>query len=141
MNKKKMKKYFMQGTAEELKFGDMIVLDLSKDLKNGNVKYHHLECRFIPQIVPLLLSQGIIEEKDVEENKKAHKPQQKKTLESTDANLSMLEELVKANQNLEHRVYDLEKVVAKLGSLVMTLGKAVAYRGNTQKNAKKQNRK
>lgn len=136
-----MKKYFMQGTAEELKFGDMIVLDLSEDLKNGNVKHHHLECRFIPQIVSLLLSQGIIEAKDVKETKKARKSQKKETLEFTNGNPPMLDDLVKANQNLEHRVYDLEKVVADLGNIVMTLAKAVTYKGNTHKNAKKQNRK
>lgn len=136
MNKKKMKKYFMQGTAEELKFGDMIVLDLSEDLKNGNVKHHHLECRFIPQIVPLLVEEGVIEVKDVKKTKDNPKTKQK-PLDFTDDNCSMVDELVKANQNLKHRVYDLEKMVADLSDIVYTLAKSVVYKHKPHKNAKK----
>lgn len=128
----------MQGTAEELKFGDMIVLDLSEDLKNGHVKHHHLECKFIPQIVPLLVEEGIIEVKNVRRSKEEPKPKLKEQpLDFTD-DCSMIEELVKANQNLEHRVYDLEKKVSNLISTVVYLQTMVGLKlkVNTKANAK-----
>lgn len=66
-----MKKYFMQGTAEEVKIGDIIQLDLTKELSNGETMHHHLECKFIPKLIPLLLEQGVIEEQEIKEKKKA----------------------------------------------------------------------
>lgn len=122
-----MKKYFLQETAEELKFGDMIVLDLSHDMENGHTKHHHLECKFMPELVPILLEEGIIEEKEVEENK---------PLDFQD-NCPMIDELLKANQNLEKRVYTLEKAVVKLREMVASL----AVKPKPYENARKQNRK
>ena len=113
----------MQGTAEELKFGDMIVLDLTKDLSNGKVQHHHFDCKFIPELVPILLEEGIIEEQEVKEKKE-------ETLDFLD-NCSMMKDLIKANQNLEHRVYNLEKAVAALQNKVMNL----KYHKNARKSA------
>lgn len=122
-----MKKYFLQETAEELEFGDMIVLDLSHDMENGHTKHHHLECKFIPELVPILLEEGIIEEKEVKEEK---------PLDFQDDSL-MIEKILKANQNLEKRVYTLEKAVIKLREMVASFaGKPKPY-----ENARKQNRK
>ena len=122
-----MKKYFLQETAEKLKFGDMIVLDLSHDMENGHTKHHPLECKFMPELVPILLEEGIIEEKEVEENK---------PLDFQD-NCPMIDELLKANQNLEKRVYTLEKAVVKLREMVASL----AVKPKPYENARKQNRK
>lgn len=130
----------MQGTAEEVKFGDMIVLDLSEDLKNGHVKHHHLDCRFIPQIVSLLVEQGVIEVKNVKNPKNYPKPEQKETLDFTD-DCSMIDELVKANQNLEHRVYNLEKTIIQLNKVLDALATVVLGEDKPRRNAKKQNRK
>lgn len=117
----------MQETAEELEFEDMIVLDLSHDMKDGHTKHHHLECKFIPELVPVLLEEGIIEEKEVEEDK---------PLDFQD-DYPMIEELLKANQNLEKRVYTLEKAVIKLREKIASFaGKPKPY-----ENARKQNRK
>lgn len=122
-----MKKYFLQETAEELEFGDMIVLDLSHDMENGHTKHHHLECKFMPELVPILLEEGIIEEKEVEENK---------PLDFQDDS-PMIDELIKANQNLEKRVYTLEKAVIKLREMVASF----AVKPKPFENARKQNRK
>lgn len=122
-----MKKYFMQETAEELEFGDMIVLDLSEDMKNGHTKHHHLECKFMPELVPILLEEGVIVEKEVKEDK---------PLDFQD-NCPMVDNLLKANQNLEKRVYTLEKAVIKLREMVASF----AVKPKPFKNARKQNRK
>lgn len=122
-----MKKYFLQETAEELEFGDMIVLDLSHDMENGHTKHHHLECKFIPELVPILLEEGIIKEEEVKEDK---------PLDFQD-DCPMIDELIKANQNLEKRVYTLEKAVIKLREMVASS----AVKPKPFENARKQNRK
>ena len=121
----------MQETAEELEFGDMIVLDLSHDMENGHTKHHHLECKFMPELVPILLEEGIIEEKEVKEEK---------FLDFQD-NPPMIDELLKANQNLERRVYTLEKVVIKLREMVASFAVKSAAKPKPYENARKQNRK
>lgn len=121
----------MQETAEELEFGDMIVLDLSHDMENGHTKHHHLECKFMPELVPILLEEDIIEEKEVKEEK---------PLDFQD-NPPMIEGLLKANQNLEKRVYTLEKAVIKLHEIVTSLTVKSATKPKSYKNARKQNRK
>lgn len=121
----------MQKTAEELEFGDMIVLDLSHDMENGHTKHHHLECKFMPELVPILLEEGIIEEKEVEDNK---------PLDFEDSYL-MIDKLLRANQNLEKRVYTLEKAVIKLHEMVASLTVKSATKPKSYKNARKQNRK
>lgn len=122
-----MKKYFLQETAEELEFGDMIVLDLSHDMENGHTKHHHLECKFMPELVPILLEEGIIKEEEVKEDK---------PLDFQD-DPSMIERLLKANQNLEKRVYTLEKAVIKLREMIASF----ACKPKPYENARKQNRK
>lgn len=122
-----MKKYFMQDTAEELEFGDMIVLDLSHDMENGHTKHHHLECKFMPELVPILLEEGIIEEKEVEEDK---------PLDFQD-DCSMIDDLLKANQNLEKRVYTLEKAVIKLREMVASFAAKSVVNNKSQNSTKK----
>lgn len=122
-----MKKYFLQETAEELEFGDMIVLDLSHDMENGHTKHHHLECKFMPELVPILLEEGIIKEEEVKEDK---------PLDFQDDS-PMIDELLKANQNLEKRVYTLEKAVIKLREMIASF----AVKPKPFENARKQNRK
>lgn len=121
----------MQETAEELEFGDMIVLDLSHDMENGHTKHHHLECKFMPELVPILLEEGIIEEKEVEEENPL----------DFQYSYSTIDELLKANQNLEHRVYRLEKAIITLRQTVASLAAKDVVNSKSQKNARKQNRK
>lgn len=117
----------MQETAEELKFGDMIVLDLSHDMENGHTKHHHLECKFIPELVPILLEEGVIVEKEVEDET---------PLDFQD-DCPTIDELLKANQNLEKRVYTLEKAVIKLREMVASLAFKSAAKPKPYENARK----
>lgn len=98
----------MQETAEELKFGDMIVLDLSHDMKNGHTKHYHLECKFIPELVPILLEEGVIVEKEVKDEK---------PLDSldNDALINLVKEIIEANEKkLELKVGKLEEQIELL---------------------------
>lgn len=63
-----MKKYYMCGTGEELKFGDMVELDLV-DKKGDSKVHHHIECKFMDdqECIDMLLDLGAIEEKEVED--------------------------------------------------------------------------
>lgn len=129
-----MKKYFLQETAEELEFGDIIVLDLSHDMKNGHTEHHHLECKFMPELVPILLEEGIIVEKEVKEDK---------PLDFQDDNTPcpLMEEVIKANEELELGVDKLEKAVIKLREMVASLDVKSAAKPKPFENARKQNRK
>lgn len=53
-------KYFIKNTGEELEFGDVLELDLTKDHKDGTVEHRHMECRFMPELVADLIDQDVI---------------------------------------------------------------------------------
>lgn len=129
-----MKKYFLQETAEELEFGDMIVLDLSHDMENGHTKHHHLECKFMPELVPILLEEGVIVEKEVKEDKPLD-------FQDNDAPYPLMEEVIKANEELELRVDKLEREVITLRQSIASLAAKSVVNNKSQKNARKQNRK
>ena len=129
-----MKKYFMQKTAEELKFGDMIVLDLSHDMENGHTKHHHLECKFMPELVPILLEEGIIKEEEVKEDKPLD-------FQDDDTSCPLMEEVIKAKEELELRVDKLEREVITFRQSIASLAAKSVIKNKSQKNARKQNRK
>lgn len=58
-----MKKYFLKSNNQELKLGDRIELDFTKDMEDGT-HYHHLECKLMEELVPLLLASDIIRMED-----------------------------------------------------------------------------
>lgn len=124
----------MQETAEELEFGDMIVLDLSHDMENGHTKHHHLECKFMPELVPILLEEGVIVEKEVKENKPLD-------FQDTDTPYTLMEEIIKANEELELRVDKLEREVITFRQSIASLAAKSVVNNKSQKNARKQNRK
>ena len=129
-----MKKYFMQETAEELKFGDMIVLDLSRDMENGHTKHLHLECKFIPELVPILLEEGVIKEEEVKDEKPLD-------FQDDSTSDSVIEEIIKANEKLELKVDKMEREIFTLHQIVTSLSAKSAINSKSQKNARKQNRK
>lgn len=59
-----MKRYFMKGTGDEIQFGDIIELDLTKETDGDTVKHRHLEVEFLPEIVDYLVEEDIIEVKE-----------------------------------------------------------------------------
>lgn len=124
----------MRETAEELEFGDMIVLDLSHDMENGHTKHHHLECKFMPELVPILLEEGVIVEKEVKENKPLD-------FQDNDTPYTLMEEIIKANEELELRVDKLEREVITFRQSIASLAAKSVVNNKSQKNARKQNRK
>lgn len=64
-----MKKYFMKGTDDEIKFGEELELDFAKKTKHGTIRHNHLECVFVPELVEQLLEDNIIEVREEEEPK------------------------------------------------------------------------
>lgn len=103
-----MKKYFMRGTEDELQFGDMIELDFTRDTKGG-VVHHHIECKFLPELIPTLLEDEAIEEREIEE-------EEADTPDPEDC--PILEELLRANEALELKVENLESAIDTLRALV-----------------------
>ena len=110
-----MKKYFMTGTDDELEYGDIIEVDLSK-----GKKHEHIECKFHPAIVGILLDEGIIEIRDVEEKEKEDT---KDVLEFDDEDdiiemlnevLEMQKEQAKLLDKLADRLIELEGVIADI---------------------------
>ncbi len=116
MNKRTMKKYFMKGTDDVLEFGDMIELDLTKDLPNGKVNHHHFDCKFIPELVDMLLESDIIEEVESEEGEDA--------LDFAEE-CPLMQDILEANEELENKVENLESTVAKLEKTVASLKKTI----------------
>lgn len=104
------KKYFMQETGKELKFGDMIELNLTKDLPNGHVKHLHFECKFIPDLIPLLLEEGIIEEKEFEEKN----PKDSINTFCGAAELDIIQQLLDLTTELNNRLNAQEKSISDI---------------------------
>lgn len=134
MKQKQMKKYYLQGTAEEVKIGDMIVLDLTEDMPKGKVKHHHMEVKFLPPLIPLLLEQGIIEVQEVKEKKK------KETSKTEDNFYIILQKMIHINELLNKRMDALEELVAKL-SLSLAYNPTPVNSPKPHRNAKKAGRK
>lgn len=99
----------MKNTEDELQFGDMIELDFTRDTENG-VVHHHMECKFLPDLIPLLLEDEAIEEREVKKEEKEEG--------NTAEECSVMEELLKANEALEMRVENLESAVNTLKCLL-----------------------
>lgn len=102
----------MKDSGEELKFGDMIELDFTKDTNDGHTCHHHLECKFIPGLIPMLLEQGIIEEKEFE-NKNNDTPDDD-CLETAQMIMSTLETIANKIKQMDNKITDLNKIVKNL---------------------------
>lgn len=62
-----MKKYFMKGTNDEVQFGDIIQLDLTKRTESGKVKHKHFECELQPGIADYLVEEDVLEVRESKE--------------------------------------------------------------------------
>lgn len=107
-----MKKYFMKDSNEELKFGDIIELDFTKDTEDGHTRHHHLECKFIPDLIPLLLKQEIIVEKEVED--KDTDTSDDDCLEIAQVIISTLETFAFKFKQMDAKIAALNKTIKKL---------------------------
>lgn len=106
-----MKKYFMKNTEDELQFGDIIELDFTKDMPDGNVKHKHLECKFFPELIPMLLEEDIIEVVDEEEE----------PTEETPEDCCPIEQIIVAQEDLELKVEKLENELNSLKKVVTSM--------------------
>ena len=125
-----MKKYFIAGSDEELEFGDVIELDLTKETKHGT---HCVESEvtFSPDILPLLLEIGAVEEKD-----------EKNLIDfSEDEPSDELDELYERIEDIEARVEEqdemIEEMMKGIKSLVDILNKAIEEEKKPKPNKKK----
>lgn len=107
-----MKKYFLKNSNEKLKFGDIIELDFTKDTEDGHTRHHHLECKFIPDLIPLLLKQEIIVEKEVED--KDTDTSDDDCLETAQMIISTLEAFDRKIKQLDDKIASLNKTIKKL---------------------------
>lgn len=101
----------MKNTEDELQFGDMIELDFTRDTEKGTV-HHHMECKLMPELVPMLLEYNVIEEKEVEDEEET-------PAERTEC--PAIERLTKANEDLNFKIRQLASMVQKLEHTVKTL--------------------
>lgn len=113
--KRTMKMYFMKNSGEEVKFGDMIELDFTKDTEDGHTCHHHLECKFIPGLIPLLLEKDIIEEKELKEDEKENtETPDNEDCEIAQIILSTLENFALKFKQMDDKINTLNKIVNKL---------------------------
>lgn len=107
-----MKKYFMKDSGEELKFGDMIELDFTKDTNDGHTCHHHLECKFVPGLISMLLEQEIIKEEEFKDEN-TDTPSNENYDIAKDI-ISIIETLSLKVQKMESTIVNLNKIIRKL---------------------------
>lgn len=61
-------KYYMFGTDDEVQFGDHIEVNFTEDTDKGTTKHYHFDCKFIPELVDMLLEHEVIEAEETEED-------------------------------------------------------------------------
>ncbi len=103
----------MAGTDDEIQFGDMIEVDFTKDTETG-VVHHHMEVKFIPELVDILLENGVIEEKEVKEEKE----KENEILDIYDNDDLDLIEVEGAIEGLENSVKGIRKDLNALAKVV-----------------------
>lgn len=143
-----MKKYFMKDSNKEIKFGDMVEIDFIKDLSNGSIKHCHMECKFLPELLPIFLDCDVIEEVEVEEGDfEGEEPSdiEDRIMDTLDNMNEVVkdiynsnEEVLKAQEDLELRVDQLEGIVQKQQTAIEEITKIISLLNNKiKKNAKK----
>ena len=107
----------MKGTEDEIQFGDELELDLTKEMENGHTKHHHLECKFIPELIPLLLENDIIEVQECDDE-----PEDEGPLNfSFDDYEELLSQLIDCYQELNDNVNALIEEVKELKNAVLAV--------------------
>lgn len=116
-----MKQYFVQKTNEEIQFGD--ILDLALEKRHGIVtEVRHLTCKFMPELVPLLLEEGIIMEKEVKNEKTDTESGSENEFDTTfmttffnlmDCMMETFEDLELRVDKLEEKIESLQKALSK----------------------------
>lgn len=125
-----MKKYFIAGSDEELEFGDVIALDLTKETKHGT---HCVESEvtFSPDILPLLLEIGAVEEKDEKNLIDFSKDEPSDELDELYERIEDIEASMEAQGEM------IDEMMEGLKSLVDILNKAIEEEKKPKHNKKK----
>lgn len=114
-----MKKYFIEGTEEELFFGDSIELDLTKNVKHGTI--HHKETVTLSEdSLAWLLRTGIIEEREEEKE-----DDDDELLDFDCEPCETLEQLLTDFETLEERFDKLEASLNTLSECITVLKKEI----------------
>ena len=114
-----MKKYYLVESGEEVKFGETLVLELTKESENSTI-HKHMEVKFIPELVDILLEQGIIKEEDVE-NKEEEEDVTFEWEEDNSALGKLLQSMIMTNEDLEKKVEELEDRLTECEETIATL--------------------
>ena len=114
-----MKKYYLVESGEEVKFGEILVLELTKEGKNSTI-HKYMEVKFIPELVDILLEQGIIKEEDVE-NKEEEEDVTFEWEEDNSALGKLLQSMIMTNEDLEKKVEELEDRLTECEETIATL--------------------
>ena len=97
-----MNKFFLKETGEEIKFGDELVLKMEKDTKHKKL-YKELTVEFSPLLAPLLLEEGIIENKDVND-----------ASSNEECSDCIIESILETQEALEKKVDEMEDTIIDL---------------------------
>lgn len=112
----------MQKTNEEIQFGDTFDLTFEKGLCGIVTEVRHLTCKFIPELVPLLLEEGIIMEKKVKNEKTDTESGSENEFDTTfmttffnlmDCMMETFEDLELRVDKMEKKIHSLQKVLAR----------------------------
>ena len=118
----------MKGTEDELQFGDMIELNLVKE-EDGHKVHSHLECKFIPELIDMLLENDVIEVVGDEEEEEG--------LEFADDDDCLIDDILEDLENSKKRTLKtIEKAYEKLDALL-----DIVKVSKPKDNAKKQSTK
>lgn len=108
-----MKKYFVKGIDEPVEFGDAIGFDIVKEV-DGKSETKHVQVTFTPEIVPLLLEEGVIEEKEETIDFTDDASEETTVEECLDKLAGFADEAYDEIENLHEKVNKLEKAVKLL---------------------------
>lgn len=101
-----MRKFYFKKTGRELHLGDQIELEFTEE-KDGKLTLHHFECKFIPELIDMLVEHDIIRVEGEKEKGESKYPFPQTTGEKCDF-------LMEVCQELEERISKLEKKVMRL---------------------------
>lgn len=98
-----MKKYFLKGMDEPLENGDIIEFDIMKKGSDGQAITRHIQCQFLPGLIPLLLEEDVIEEKEAKESSKQPVETESKDEEGPKDEEGDLDEFIDKTTEFVHR--------------------------------------
>lgn len=107
----------MKGTNDELKFGDEVELDFTRDdEKTGKTVHHHLEVKFIPSLIDLLVEKDIIDVKDIQEEGTLNFVEDDLTEDSEYTPDDVIENIIESIEDIEKRLDNLEETVKTIST-------------------------